>query len=107
MPQTRVHVKKGDTVVVVSGKDKGKKGKILEVFPNENKVVIEGVNKVKRHTKPTRQMQQGGIFEKETAINASNVMHVCKDCKEPTRLGKKETKKGKVKYCKKCGKTID
>lgn len=108
MAQSKVHVKKGETVVVISGKDKGKKGKVLSVNPKENRVIVEGVNIVKRHTRPNQQMQQGGIIEKEAPIHASNVMFVCDSCKEPSRRGKKILDNGKkVKYCKNCGAEID
>jgi large subunit ribosomal protein L24 len=104
----KVHVKSGDKVVVLSGKDKGKQGKILTVFPKESRVIVEGVNIVKRHTKPNRQNQQGGIIEKEAPINSSNVMLVCPRCNKPTRIAKKFLQDGqKVRQCKKCNEVID
>jgi large subunit ribosomal protein L24 len=84
-----VYIKKGDIVVVTSGKDKGKKGKILRSLPDQNKVVLEGINKAKKHQKPSRAIPQGGILQIEAPISASNVMYVCKKCNKPTRLGKK------------------
>lgn len=78
----KLHVKKGDTVLVLSGKDKGKQGKIVEALPKKAKVVIEGVNQVKRHTKPSQANPQGGIITKEAPINASKVMLVCPACKK-------------------------
>ena len=83
-----MRVKKGDTVMVVSGNDKGKEGKILKVFPDKNRIIVEKVNLIKRHTKASRDLPQGGIVEKESPINASNVMLVCPTTGRPTRIGK-------------------
>ncbi|MCK9314217.1 MAG: 50S ribosomal protein L24 [Methanocorpusculum sp.] len=103
-----MHVKKGDTVMVTTGKDAGKKGKILRVLPQENRVVVEGVNKVKKHQKPSRSLPQGGILKIEAPLNASNVMLVCNRCNTPTRVGRKVMENNaKVRTCKKCGETID
>lgn len=100
----KLHVKKGDKVVVLSGKDKGKQGEILRAKPSEGKVVVEGVAVVKKHTKPSAQNQQGGIIEQEAAIDASNVMVVCPSCGKPSRTGHDVDEKGKkVRVCKKCG----
>lgn len=108
MTRPKVHVRKGDTVQVIRGKDAGKKGKVLEVRPKQNRVVVENVNKVKRHTRPSQRMPQGGIVEKEAPIHASNVLLVCGKCNRPTRLGKRFLEDGKkVRYCKKCGEAID
>lgn len=107
MNKPKVHVHKGDTVLVIRGKSAGKKGKVLEVQPANSRVVVEGVNKVKRHTKPTRSMPQGGIMEKEAAIHSSNVMLYCTKCNKPTRVGKKILEDGnKVRQCKKCGEVL-
>ncbi|MEW6572438.1 MAG: 50S ribosomal protein L24 [Bacillota bacterium] len=104
---SKVHVKKGDTVVVLRGKDAGKKGKVLTVFPKEHRVVVEKVNIVKRHTRPTRRIPQGGIMEKEAPIHASNVMLVCGKCHKPTRVGRRILEDGnKVRFCKKCGEVL-
>lgn len=104
----KLHVKKGDTVVVLSGKDKGKKGKIIESLPKKGKVVIEGINKVKRHTKPTQKMPQGGIIAKEAAMNSAKVMLVCPECGQPTRIKKSALAGGAMaRTCKKCGEIID
>jgi large subunit ribosomal protein L24 len=81
----KLHVKKGDTVIVIAGKDKGKKGKILTALPKKDRVVVEGVNQVKRHTKPTQSNPQGGIITKEAAIHVSNVMLVDPESGKPTR----------------------
>jgi large subunit ribosomal protein L24 len=103
-----VYIKKGDIVVVTSGKDKGKKGKILRSLPDQNKVVLEGINKAKKHQKPSRAIPQGGILQIEAPISASNVMYVCKKCNKPTRLGKQILDNNeKVRFCKKCGEIAD
>ena len=78
----KMNVKKGDEVIVIAGKDKGKTGKVIQVIPSQDKVVVEGVAIVKRHTKPTQKMPQGGIIEKEAAIHVSNVMPFCSTCKK-------------------------
>jgi large subunit ribosomal protein L24 len=103
-----LHVRRGDLVEVLSGKDRGKRGKVLRVLPKEEKVVVEGVHVVKRHTKPRPpQILQGGILEKTLPIHASKVMLVCPHCNKRTRIGKKETGDGvRVRFCKKCGKEI-
>lgn len=107
MANPKVHVRSGDTVMVISGKSIGKKGKVIAVIPSKNRVVIEGVNIAKRHTKPTRQMPQGGILEKEAPVHSSNVMLYCNKCNTPTRVGKKILTNGeKERVCKKCGETI-
>ena len=104
---TKIHVKKGDTVFVLSGKDSGKKGKILKTIPEDNRVLIEGVNMVKKHKKP-QQVQPGGIINQEAPIHASNVMLICEKCKTPTKVGKMFLDSGeKVRVCKKCGEIID
>lgn len=103
----KLHVKKGDTVLVLSGKDKGKQGKIVEALPKKAKVVIEGVNQVKRHTKPSQANPQGGIITKEAPINASKVMLVCPACKKATRIKKTKVAGVTVRVCKKCGEVID
>ena len=99
-------VKSGDTVMVMSGEDKGKTGKVQKAFPSKGKIVVEGVAMVKVHQKPRGQGMQGGIIEKEAAIPACKVMLVCPKCKKPTRVGHKMTegeKARKVRACKKCG----
>ena len=98
----KVHVKKGDTLVVITGKDAGLKGKILEVDHKKGRVVVEKANMVKRHTKPSRTNPQGGIVSKEAPMDSSNVMMFCQDCKSATRIGKKITDNGKDRVCKKC-----
>lgn len=108
MANAKLHVKKGDTVVVVSGKDKGKKGTILAAYPSEGRVLVEGVNVVKRHSKPNAANPQGGIVEKEAPIQASNVMIADPKTGAPTRIGKKILADGtKVRYAKKSGEVLD
>lgn len=103
----KVHVKKGDTVVVLSGKDKDRKGKVLSVLPSSGKVLVDGVNIVKRHTKPTRTSPQGGVVEKPAAMNSSKVMVVCGGCGEPTRIAIEfAADGGKLRKCKKCGREV-
>lgn len=107
MANSKVHVKKGDTVVVITGKDKGKKGKVLVVLPRENRVIVEGINMLTKHVKPTAQMQQGGIVRQEGKIDASNVMYYCPKDKAGVRTGIKFLEDGtKIRYCKKCGETF-
>ena len=103
----KVHVKKGDTVVVLSGKDKGKKGKVLEVSPREEKVIIEGINMVSKHVKPRKMGEPGGIVKAEAPMYACKVMLVCPKCGKPTRPAYKLLADGnKSRVCKKCGETI-
>lgn len=96
-------VKKGDTVVVLSGKDKGKQGKVLGTVPSEDKVVVEGVNMVTCHVKPRRQGETGGIVEREAALYASKVQVVCPKCKKGTRVAHKIEDGRKSRVCKHCG----
>ncbi len=103
-----MHVKKDDHVVVISGKDKGKKGKVLIALPKEHKVVVEKVNMLTKHTRPRKQGQTGGIIHQEGAIPASKVMLVCQKCNKASRIAYKVLKNGtKVRVCKKCGETFD
>jgi large subunit ribosomal protein L24 len=96
-------LKSGDTVMVIAGKDAGKESKIAHVYPDRNKVMVEGVNTAKRHTKPTGQTMQGGIIDKDMPIDASNVMIVCDKC-GPTRIGHRfDDEGGKHRTCVKCG----
>lgn len=106
---SKVHVKKGDTVSIISGKDKGKKGKVLEVSPKEQKVIIEGCNIVTKHVKPRRAGDPGGLIKAEAPLYASKVMLVCPKCGKPTRLGHKILDDGsKLRVCKNkgCGETF-
>ncbi len=104
----KLHVKTGDKVIVIAGKDKSKTGKVLKVFPKRGRVLVEGVNIVKRHTKPNFKYPEGGIIEKEAPIHVSNVMHVDPKTGAPTRIGHKVLEDGrKVRYAKKSGEVID
>ncbi|MGC9322323.1 MAG: 50S ribosomal protein L24 [Kosmotogaceae bacterium] len=101
-------VKREDTVMVISGKDRGKKGKVLKTIPSENKIIVEGVNFTKKHQRPTNQYREGGIIERESPIYVSKVMVVCPNCDKPTRVAHKILENGeKVRSCKKCGEIID
>ena len=100
-------VVKNDNVVIISGNYKGKKGKVLKVFPKEKRVIVEGVNFMKRHTRPTQKNQQGGIIEKEAPIQISNLMVICPKCDTPSRLGRKMLENKKfVRVCKSCGEML-
>lgn len=94
MSQKKLQIKKGDTVVVISGKDKGKQGKIIATEPKKDRVFVEGLNIVKRHTKPTQANPQGGIIPKEAPIHVSNVMIIDPETKQPTRIKKVEQNDG-------------
>ena len=98
-----MRIKKGDTVQVLSGNDKGKKGEVLEVMPKDSKVVVKGVNVRKKHIKPRRQGEEGGIIPVECAIDSSKVNVVCSKCGKATKIGFVEEKGEKVRVCKKCG----
>lgn len=95
-------IKKGDTVQVLSGNDKGKKGEVLEIMPKVDKVVVKGVNVRKRHIKPKKQGEEGGIIPVECAIHASKLSVVCPKCNKPTRIGYEIEKDEKVRVCRKC-----
>ncbi len=100
-------VVKNDTVLVISGNYKGKKGKVLKVFPKEQRVIVEGVNFIKRHTRPTQKNQQGGILEREAPVHISNLMVVCPKCDVPSRIGRKVLENGKrVRVCASCGEML-
>ena len=101
-----MNVKKNDTVVVLSGKDKGKQGKVLSVDPKAGKVVVEKINMVSRHQKPRKQGEEGGIIQKEAPIYACKVQKVCPKCGKPTRVSHKVEGDKKVRICKKCGDEI-
>lgn len=102
-----MNIRKDDLVIVLSGKDKGKKGKVLSADPKNGKVIVEGVNVAKRHLKPRKAGEEGGIIKKETPIYASKVMRVCPKCGKPTREAHAFLKDGtKVRSCKKCGENI-
>ena len=103
----KMSIKKGDTVIVLSGKDKGKQGKVLAAMPADRKVIVEGINVVSRHTRPRKQGEEGGILKKEAPMYASKVQKVCPKCNKPTRPAHKMLADGKkVCVCKKCGAEI-
>jgi large subunit ribosomal protein L24 len=108
MLRPKLHVKRGDLVKVIAGKERGKTGKVLKAFPAQQRVIVEHLNMIKKHTRRQSQGQGGGIIEREGTIHVSNVMSVCPNCKQPTRIGKKFLEDGtKVKICKKCGEIVD
>ena len=101
-------VRKNDTVLVLAGKDKGKKAKVRFAYPRENKLVVEGINMIKRHSKAVKGARQGGIIEREAAINASKVMIVCNKCNQAARVGSQVLQDGKkVRVCRACKEVID
>jgi large subunit ribosomal protein L24 len=103
-----MHIRRGDTVIVLSGKDRGLRGKVVRSLPSENRAVVEGINKVKRHQKPSLQNPQSGIITKEAPLSASNLMLVCPHCHKPTRVAHKIQDDGsRVRACKRCDADID
>ncbi|NLH37670.1 MAG: 50S ribosomal protein L24 [Thermotogaceae bacterium] len=101
-------IKKGDTVEIISGKDKGKRGEVIQVMPKEEKIIVRGANIVKRHQRPTGQLKQGGIIEKEAPLYWSKAMVVCPSCDKTTKISFRILEDGsKVRVCKKCGEIID
>ncbi len=103
-----MNVKKGDRVKVIAGKDKGKEGEVIRALPQKGRVVVEKVNMIKKAQRPTQANPQGGIMTMEAPLNVSNVMLVCPQCKEATRIGHRFDEAGKKhRVCKKCGKDID
>ena len=100
-------IKKGDLVSVVSGDEKGKSGRVLHVLPGDNRLIVERVNMVKRHMRPTTDFPQGGIQEKEASIHISNVMLVCPRCGQAARAGSRMAEKTKVRFCRKCNEVVD
>jgi len=100
-------IRKEDTVLVIVGKDKGKKGKVRQIMPKDNLLVIEGINIIKRHMKPRAQARQAGIIEREAPVKISNVMLICPKCSKPVRIQSKILEDGKrVRVCGKCGEVI-
>lgn len=105
-------IKKGDTVLVIAGDDRGKTGKVLKVFSDKDRAIVEGVNFIKRHTRQTQKVQKGGIIEKEAPVHVSNLMLYCPKCSSPTKVahrileGEEGSKPGKVRICRKCGEIV-
>jgi len=103
MGESKMHIKTNDTVVILAGRDKGKQGKVMSADPKASKVLVEGINVAKRHKKPRKQGEPGGIITKETPIYASKVMRICPKCSKQTRPAHRFNKNGdKVRICKKC-----
>ncbi|MDD4873439.1 MAG: 50S ribosomal protein L24 [Dehalococcoidales bacterium] len=101
-------IKKNDTVLVIAGKDRGKKGKIRFAYPKKGRLLVEGVNFIKKHARATGQARQAGIIEREAPIHISNVMLLCDKCHKPARVGSKALESGEnVRYCKSCQEVID
>lgn len=104
----KISFKKGDHVLVISGDDKGKKGKIVSIFPKKMQVIVESVNFLKKHTKPTQKVPQGGVIKQEGALHISNIKLICNKCNKPTTVKREKIKEGKrVRVCKKCKEIID
>jgi large subunit ribosomal protein L24 len=103
-----VKIRKNDEVLVIRGDDRGKRGRVHRSFPDENRILVEGVNFVKRHTKPRPNIRQAGIIEREAPIHVSNVMLVCSKCHNPTRVGFRQLDdSSKVRVCRECNEVID
>ncbi len=101
-------IKKNDTVLIVSGDEKGKKGRVIAVETEKNRLLVESVNIIKKHMKPSKKYSQGGIIEKEASVHRSNVMFVCPKCIKPTRLRNMILENGKkIRSCKQCGEVVD
>lgn len=100
----KIKIRRNDTVKVLTGKDKGKTGKVLRVFPQERRALVEGINFIKKHTRQTKQEQKGGIIQKESPVQISNLILICKHCSKPTRVEMKVMADGisKARVCKKC-----
>ena len=109
MSRLATPLRKNDSVLIITGKDRGKRGRVLKVLPVKNRLIVEGVNMIKRHTKPNPGKNiKGGIVEREASLHASNVQLVCPECGKPTRLGKKILGDGrKVRICRKCEEVVD
>ena len=102
------HIKKDDFVRIIAGRDRGKQGRVLRVFPKEGRLTVERLNMIKRHTRPTQQMQQGGIIEREGKIHLSNVMLMCTRCGRGVRVGHRHLEDGKkVRVCRRCNEVLD
>jgi len=109
----KMNIKKGDSVLIITGKDKGKQGTVSRAMPQLNKVIVEGLNVVKKHVRPQGQTRQGGVIEKAMPIHVSNTMLICSECGEPTRVSHERRPMGAdqklrpVRVCKKCGKVVE
>ena len=105
---THTKLKKGDEVYIISGKDKGRRGKIQKVLPGNNSIIIEGLNLAKKHAKPTKTSPQGGVIDKALPLNIAKVMLVCSGCNQPIRFHRQKAVDGTlVRTCQRCGRTLD
>lgn len=102
-----MRIVRGDQVFVQTGKDRGKRGTVVRVLPDENRAVVEGLNLVKKHLKPTPKHPHGGIIELAASLHASNLLPVCAECGKPTRVGVKRTETGSIRVCKRCGQALN
>ena len=103
-----VHVRRGDTVAVIAGKERGKRGKVLRILTADGRVLVEHINMIKKHQRPTQKLRQGGIIEREGPLALSNVLLVCGRCDKPVRTGVKVLADGrKLRVCKRCGESVD
>jgi large subunit ribosomal protein L24 len=101
-------IKKNDTVMLISGDEKGKSGRVLSILPSKDRILIESLNMIKRHMKPSKKYSQGGIIEREAPVHLSKVMLVCPKCSKPTRIGNTMLENGKkIRSCKKCGEVVE
>ncbi|MBI3752450.1 MAG: 50S ribosomal protein L24 [Deltaproteobacteria bacterium] len=108
MQVAKYKIKKNDQVMIIKGREEGKTGRVVKVIPDKGRVVIEKLNMLKRHVKPSPKYKQGGIIEKEASLAISNVMLICDKCKGPVRVGRKVLDGGKiVRYCKQCGEVLE
>jgi large subunit ribosomal protein L24 len=103
----KLRIKKGDTVQVMQGKEAGKRGKVMRVLADEERVVVERVNFIKRHVRPSQKTPQGGVIEREASMHISSVQLVCPGCGQPARVGVRMEGEDKVRYCKKCNVQVD
>jgi large subunit ribosomal protein L24 len=104
----KLHIKKNDLVMVINGKEKGKSGRVLKVFPEKEKLIIEKINFIKKHSRPHGQQRRGGILEKEAPLHVSNVMLLCEKCNKPVRIGHRIVEGSKkARICRKCGEIFD
>ncbi len=103
-----MQIKKNDNVLVIAGKEKGKRGRVIAVYPTTNRLLVEKLNMIKRHTRPNQQVRQGGIMEMENPLSVSNVQLICSKCDKPTAVSRKDQGDGsRARVCKKCSEVID
>jgi large subunit ribosomal protein L24 len=103
-----MQIKKNDNVMVIAGKEKGKRGRVIAVYPSTNRLLVEKLNMIKRHTKPNQQLRQGGIVEKENPLSASNVRLICSKCDKPTTVSRQAQGEGpRARVCRSCNAAID